>query len=190
MSSHHERDVYQKGINLRNKSLHAQKKERHTVARVHRDISKRADWIVALMAGSSFNAFTLVEQLVSPREVLKTLLGEELASEMAALGRQSNSISRKYVMPSAVGLPISSPYVFRKRNSGFATLVCDATSQGSVKTDRIDPYMARTLNASKRVGVVSITMPVMRLETQTSQQGPPRVGQHEERIEHGLHQEL
>ena len=45
-----------------NNLLQAQKKERHTVARVYHDVSKRAEWIVAFEAESSMNAFTLVEQ--------------------------------------------------------------------------------------------------------------------------------
>ena len=49
--------------------------------------------------------------------------------------------------------------------------------------------MSGTLNASNKLGAVS-TMLVMRLETETNPEGPPRVGEHEERNEHGLHQEL
>ena len=52
-------------------------------------------------------------------------------------------------------------------------------SQGSIKTAKIVPYMARTLGASNRLVAVSIPMPVLHPE------GPPRVGGHEERNEHG-----
>ena len=57
-------------------------------------------------------------------------------------------------------------------------------SQGSIKTAKIVPNMARTLSASNRLVAVSIPMPVLHLE------GPSRVGGNEERNEQGQHQEL
>ena len=141
---------------MRNSSfLHAQKKERHIVARVHHDVQAgRMDrgvpggiLIKNLHTGGAMS-FSTRSAYDSPWRRACVRDGSTLPSPSAFPSRVHTFYEKKH-------------WIFLDSQLGP---VCDATSQGSIKIAGIATYMARTLNASNRLSAVSITMPVMRLK--------------------------